>query len=56
MKHALPLPHFLVLVVAVILAAALTLWAAFRAGISLMAVGLLALAGAGVVRLMTRVE
>ena len=42
----MPLPHFLLLILAVILAAGLTIWAANAVGIPLAALGLLALVGA----------
>lgn len=50
----MPLPHFLILILAVILAAGLTLWAASAAGVPLFALGLLALAAAGIAHLTTR--
>jgi hypothetical protein len=52
----MPLPHFLALLVIVILAAALTLWLASAFGVSMAILALLALIGAGIVRLMARVE
>lgn len=39
----MPLPHFLLLLVAVIAAAALTIWAAFFAGVPVVLLGLVAL-------------
>lgn len=50
----MPLPHFLILMLAVILAAGLTLWAASAVGIPLLALALLALAAAGIAHLSTR--
>lgn len=50
----MPLPHFLILMLAVILAAGLTLWAASAVGIPLFALGLLVLAAAGIAHLGTR--
>lgn len=47
----MPLPHFLILIVAVILAAGLTLWMASAAGLPLAALGLAALVGAALARL-----
>ncbi|MGO4854317.1 hypothetical protein [Phaeovulum sp. W22_SRMD_FR3] len=52
----MPLPHFLALIIAVILAAGATLWFAAHAGLPLPLLGLGLLAGAGLVRLMARVE
>ncbi|TDQ62258.1 hypothetical protein [Phaeovulum veldkampii] len=52
----MPLPHFLFLIAAVILAAGLTLWVASQAGVSLALLAVLALVAAGLVRLMARVE
>ncbi|WP_199259799.1 hypothetical protein [Paracoccus binzhouensis] len=50
----MPLPHFLILILAVILAAGLTIWAASAVGIPLVAIGLLALAAAGIAHLTMR--
>lgn len=50
----MPLPHFLILILAVILTAGLTIWAASAVGIPLFALGLLALAGAGIAHLSAR--
>ncbi len=47
----MPLPHFLFLIAAVILVAALTLWASFTAGVPLVALALIALSGAVLVHL-----
>lgn len=50
----MPLPHFLILILAVILAGGLTIWAASAVGVPPLALGLLALAGAGIAHLTTR--
>lgn len=50
----MPLPHFLILVLAVILAAGLTIWAASAVGVPLFALGLLALVAAAVAHLTAR--
>lgn len=47
----MPLPHFLLMLVAVILSAGATLFAAFKAGVPLVALALLALTGAGLLHL-----
>ena len=47
----MPLPHFLFLIAAVILVAALTLWASFTAGVPMVALALIALSGAVLVHL-----
>ncbi|MGN7868315.1 hypothetical protein PARHAE_00466 [Paracoccus haematequi] len=47
----MPLPHFLILIAAVILVAALTLWASFAAGVPAVAVALIALSGAALLHL-----
>lgn len=47
----MPLPHFLLLILAVILAAGLTIWAANAVGIALVMLGLLALVGAALAHL-----
>lgn len=47
----MPLPHFLLLIAAVILAAAVTLWASFAAGMPELLLGLVALGAAGFVHL-----
>ncbi len=52
----MPLPHFLLMIVAVVLAAALTVALAVQAGVPLAALGLAALIGAGLLRLLARVE
>lgn len=53
-EDVMPLPHFLILMLAVILAAGLTIWAASAVGIPLFALALLALAAAGIAHLSTR--
>jgi len=52
----MPLPHFLILIAAVIFAAGVSVWAATMAGVpfALLALGLMV--AAGIVRLMARVE
>ncbi len=50
----MPLPHFLILILAVILAAGLTIWAASAIGIPLFALGFLALLAAAIAHLTTR--
>lgn len=50
------LPHFLALILAVILAGALSLWLAAKAGVPLVLMALGALFAAGVLRLVARVE
>lgn len=50
----MPLPHFLLLVLAVIVAAAITLWAMFSVGVPQVAILLAALTGAALVRFSTR--
>ena len=52
----MPLPHFLTLLIVVLIAAALTLWGLTASGVPFALIALGALVGAGVVRLMTRVE
>jgi|LLEQ01.1.fsa_nt_gi uncharacterized membrane protein AbrB (regulator of aidB expression) len=52
----MPLPHFLTLLVVVLIAAALSLWALAAFGVPAAYIALGALIGAGVVRMMTRVE
>lgn len=47
----MPLPHFLLMILAVIAAAALTIWAVAGSGLPLAALGLAALVGAGLMRL-----
>ena len=47
----MPLPHFLLLILAVILAAGLTIWVASAVGVPLFVLGLLALLGAAVAHL-----
>lgn len=50
----MPLPHFLLLIMAVILAAALTLWLFFATGMPEIVFALLVLGGAGLVHLSLR--
>jgi len=50
----MPLPHFLLVLALVILAAALTIWAASSAGVPMAAMGLTALLAAAVVGLVGR--
>lgn len=50
----MPLPHFLLLLMAVILAAALTLWLSFAIGMPEIMLALLALAGAALVHMSVR--
>lgn len=50
----MPLPQFLLLIVSVLIAAGTTIWVAVKAGISLTALGLLALTGVGIVHLSMR--
>ena len=52
----MPLPRFLVLILAVILAAGGTILCAAHAGVPLAALGLGALVAAGLVRILARVE
>lgn len=47
----MPLPHFLVLIVAVVLVAALTLWAAFAAGTPAVVLAMVTLSAAAALRL-----
>ncbi|WP_192876654.1 hypothetical protein [Paracoccus jeotgali] len=47
----MPLPHFLLMLAAVILAAATTIWVSLANGVSVVAVALVALIGAGVAHL-----
>ena len=47
----MPLPHFLVLIVAVILVAALTLWAAFSAGAPVVVLAMITLSAAAALHL-----
>lgn len=50
----MPLPHFLLMIAIVILAAAVTVWATLSAGIPLAALALIALTGAAVLHLSMR--
>jgi hypothetical protein len=52
----MPLPHFLLLLVVVVLAAGATLWVASSAGVPFAALALAALVGAALMRLLARVE
>lgn len=52
----MPLPHFLTLIALVTFGAALTVWLAAGAGVPLPLLGLIALLGAGLVRLMMRAQ
>ena len=47
----MPLPHFLFLIAAVFLVAALTLWASFAAGVPVVALALIALSAAALLHL-----
>lgn len=53
-RSHMPLPHFLLLIVAVILAAAITLWASLAAGVPLITLLLVALTGAALLHFSTR--
>lgn len=50
----MPLPHFLLLILAVVLAAAVTLWASLAAGVPLLTLLLIALTGAVLLHFSTR--
>ena len=52
----MPLPHFLMMLLAVIAAAGLTIFLAVQSGLSLAVLGLGALIGAGLIRMLARVE
>ncbi|KEO60540.1 hypothetical protein [Thioclava indica] len=52
----MPLPHFLLLIVFVIVMAGVTIWAFASSGMPIAMLGLMALIAAGVMRLMARVE
>ncbi|SFN15118.1 hypothetical protein SAMN05216224_102668 [Thioclava dalianensis] len=52
----MPLPHFLLLIVFVIVMAALTIWIFASSGVPIAMLGLMALVAAGVMRLLARVE
>lgn len=52
----MPLPHFLILIAVVICAAGVTLWFATAKGVPFAALALAALIGAGLIRLLARVE
>ncbi|MDP5308379.1 hypothetical protein [Paracoccus spongiarum] len=47
----MPLPHFLLMILAVVVAALLTLWASFAAGVPEMAFLLIALSAAALIHL-----
>ena len=47
----MPLPHFLILILAVILAAAVTLWAAFSAGAPVVVLAMVTLSAAAALHL-----
>lgn len=50
----MPLPHFLILIFSVILAAGLTIWAASAVGVPLFALALVALMAAAIAHLVMR--
>ena len=50
----MPLPHFLLMIAAVILAAALTIWATLSAGVPLATLAIVALTGGAVLHLSMR--
>ena len=50
----MPLPHFLLMIAVVVMAAALTVWASVSAGVPLIALALIALTGAAVLHLSMR--
>lgn len=50
----MPLPHFLILILAVILAAGLTIWAASAVGVPIFALALVALMAAAIAHLARR--
>ena len=50
----MPLPHFLLMIAAVILFAGMTLWVSIAAGVPLAALGILTLTGAAVLHLSMR--
>lgn len=52
----MPLPHFLIMILAVIAAAGLTIFLAVQSGLSLAGLGLATLIGAGLMRMLARVE
>jgi len=53
MEDIMPLPHFLIMILAVILTGGLTIWAASAAGVPLFALGLLVLLAAAIAHLST---
>lgn len=52
----MPLPHFLLLLITVVLAAALTIWVASAVGAPLLGLAVLLLMGAGVAHLATHMD
>lgn len=50
----MPLPQFLLLIATVIMAGGVTLWVTLKAGVPLVALGLIALTGAAVLHLGSR--
>ena len=52
----MPLPHFLILILAVILAAGLTIWVASAVGVPLVVLALVLLMAAGVVHLAAHLD
>ncbi len=54
--HPLTLPQFLLMILAIVLAAGMSLWAAAAAGLPLGVMAALALGAAGLLRLFARVE
>ena len=55
-KREMPLPHFLLLILFVIVLAGLTIWAFAASGVPMAMLGLMVLVAAGVARMMARVE
>lgn len=53
-EDIMPLPHFLLMIAVVVMAAALTIWASVSAGVPLIALALIALTGAAVLHLSMR--
>jgi len=54
LEDDMPLPHFLILIFSVILAAGLTIWAASAVGVPLFALALVALMAAAIAHLVMR--
>ncbi|MBC7144915.1 MAG: hypothetical protein H5U24_05855 [Thioclava marina] len=52
----MPLPHFLLLILFVIVLAGATIWAFAASGVPMATLGLMVLIAAGVARMMARVE